>query len=77
MKIRLTTLVPIDGLEWGAGSVLDLAPVLAQAYLSRGVAELIEDLPRKAVLSAPETPESPEIGDAPMAPARKRTTKRS
>lgn len=58
MKIELTQTVQIDGLEWGAGSVMDLAPVLAAAYLERGVAKLVEGK-RTAVVEANETPEKP------------------
>jgi hypothetical protein len=60
VKIELTQTVQINGLEWGAGSVMDLAPVLAEAYLVRGVAKLIEG-ERTAVIEADETPERPTV----------------
>lgn len=59
MTIKLIDAQQINGQEWAAGSVLDLAPDLAQAIIVRGKATLEEEPRRTAVAEVPETPERP------------------
>lgn len=55
MRVKLTRAIPVDGLTFGEGSELTLAPDYAMALIERGDAVAVKLETEKAVVDAPET----------------------